>query len=615
MAVQFNVPSSPARSVSTISTFLGADFTNSPAAVSEAQSPNCINMIRDVPGKVRKCMGYHTINDYKAKINGFHYIHGETDGVVHAGTKLYKDGAVIFEGMNDDRSKSWQFEGKLYIVDGKQFLVYDGEKVEAVTQNAYIPTLTIAKRPSSGGTAYEPLNLLSAGFTELFAGTASDTAYHLSFGGLDAKTVEVKILNSAGEWVNKKEDVDFKVDRANGIVNFTTVPGVSPLTGEDNVKITAYRTVEGYAEKINKCTIGIQYGINGALDRLFLSGNPDFVNYDWYSQQFEPSYFPDTGYSIIGTSRSKLVGYSIINNYIAAHKDDMEKDQCIILREGALINSEPSFRIVGTLQGVGAIAKDTFCYLGTEPLYLTRSGIHAVTTPDSGEKYSQNRSYYLNGKLLKEQNMENAFACVYNDMYWLCINNVAYLLDGLQSLPAQGEPYSTRQYVGFYITDIPANVMWTLNGKLYIGTIDGRVCEFYTDPNNLESYNRDGLPIEAIWETPDIDGRLFYKNKTFRYLAVRLKAASVATLEIYSKKNEKWSFIKKDSSSGRQFSFSNISFSNFIFSSDKTQKIISTKLRIKKVDKATFRLFNSELNEPFGIFDIAFEFVENGNHK
>lgn len=194
---------------------------------------------------------------------------------------------------------------------GKQFLVYDGEKVEAVTQNAYIPTLTIAKRPSSGGTAYEPLNLLSAGFTELFAGTASDTAYHLSFGGLDAKTVEVKILNSAGEWVNKKEDVDFKVDRANGIVNFTTAPGVSPLTGEDNVKITAYRTVEGYAEKINKCTIGIQYGINGALDRLFLSGNPDFVNYDWYSQQFEPSYFPDTGYSIIGTSRSKLVGYSI----------------------------------------------------------------------------------------------------------------------------------------------------------------------------------------------------------------------------------------------------------------------------------------------------------------
>ena len=72
MAVQFNVPSSPARSVSTISTFLGADFTNSPAAVSESQSPNCINMIRDVPGKVRKCMGYHTVKDYKAKINGFH---------------------------------------------------------------------------------------------------------------------------------------------------------------------------------------------------------------------------------------------------------------------------------------------------------------------------------------------------------------------------------------------------------------------------------------------------------------------------------------------------------------------------------------------------------------
>ena len=63
------------------------------------------------------------------------------------------------------------------------------------------------------------------------------------------------------------------------------------------------------------------------------------------------------------------------------------------------------------------------------------------------------------------------------------------------------------------------------------------------------------------------------------------------------------------------FSFSSLSFSNFIFSSDKVQKIMSTKLRIKKVDSTSYRLFNSELNEPFGIFDIALEYVENGNHK
>ena len=56
-------------------------------------------------------------------------------------------------------------------------------------------------------------------------------------------------------------------------------------------------------------------------------------------------------------------------------------------------------------------------------------------------------------------------------------------------------------------------------------------------------------------------------------------------------------------------------FSKFTFSTDKTQKIISTKLRIKKVDKARFRLINDALNEPFSLFNIALEVVENGNYK
>ena len=98
-------------------------------------------------------------------------------------------------------------------------------------------------------------------------------------------------------------------------------------------------------------------------------------------------------------------------------------------------------------------------------------------------------------------------------------------------------------------------------------------------------------------------------------MAVRLKSAVATTLEIYVQKRGIWSFIKKDKYSARYLSFSNSIFSKFSFSSDKTQKIISSKLRVKKVDKARFQFINAELNEPFGLFDIALEFVENGNHK
>lgn len=617
MATKFSIPSSPSRSVLTISTFLGADFTNSPAAVSENQSPNCKNMIRDVPGKVRKCMGYKKIAEYDDQINGYHYIRGEQYGLVHAGTKMYYNGVVKYSDANNARSKSWQFDNKLYIVDGKKLLVWDGAEVKPASEYAKIPTVTIAKAPNGGGTSYEDLNLIQPGFIELFAGTEGDTAYHMTFGGLDDTTVKAYILDSSGSWAEKTENTDFTVDRENGIINFTAAPGKSPVTGEDNVKITAYRTVSGYADRINKCCIGTQYGLKGAMDRLFLSGNPDYINQDWFSDQNDPTYFADTYYSSLGTSKSAIMGYSVINNYLATHKDEMETDQFIVLREGVLADNKPVFRSVNTLQGAGAIAKDTFAYLSSEPLFLTRSGVYAITAQDiTGEKYGQNRSFYLNGKLLKESDLEKSFAFVYKDMYWLCVNGVAYILDGLQPMQTdKSMPYSTRQYAGFYRTNIPANCMWEKDGNLYFGTTDGRVCEFYSDSDALASYNDDGEKIEAIWETPDLDGKLFYKNKTFRYLAVRLKSAVATTLEMYVQKRGLWSFIKKDNYTARYLSFGSVVFSKFTFSSDQTQKIIPTKLRVKKVDKARFRFVNSELNEPFGLFDIALEYVENGNHK
>lgn len=617
MATKFSIPSSPSRSVLTISTFLGADFTNSPAAVSENQSPNCKNMIRDVPGKVRKCMGYKKIAEYDDQINGYHYIRGEQYGLVHAGTKMYYNGVVKYSDANNARSKSWQFDNKLYIVDGKKLLVWDGSEVKPASEYAKIPTVTIAKAPNGGGTSYEDLNLIQPGFTELFAGTESDTAYHMTFGGLDDTTVKAYILDSSGSWAEKTENTDFTVDRENGIINFTAAPGKSPVTGEDNVKITAYRTVSGYADRINKCCIGTQYGLKGSMDRLFLSGNPDYINQDWFSDQNDPTYFADTYYSSLGTSKSAIMGYSVINNYLATHKDEMETDQFIVLREGVLADNKPVFRSVNTLQGAGAIAKDTFAYLSSEPLFLTRSGVYAITAQDiTGEKYGQNRSFYLNGKLLKESDLEKSFAFVYKDMYWLCVNGVAYILDGLQPMQTdKSMPYSTRQYAGFYRTNLPANCMWEKDGNLYFGSTDGRVCEFYSDSDALVSYNDDGEKIEAIWETPDLDGKLFYKNKTFRYLAVRLKSAVATTLEMYVQKRGLWSFIKKDNYTARYLSFGSVVFSKFTFSSDQTQKIIPTKLRVKKVDKARFRFVNSELNEPFGLFDIALEYVENGNHK
>lgn len=613
---QFSVPAAPSRSILVIDEFHGVDFTNSPTNVDEKKSPNAPNMIRDVPGKVRKSMGWHTVKQYSERINGVHFRREDTDGLVHSGTKLYKGDDKVYSEANDERSQSWQFGENLYIVDGKALLTYDGTDVKLTSTAAKIPTLTIAKSPTGGGTPFEDLNLIQPAFIELFAGTETDKVYSMTFSGLDA-VVLVEELQSNGTWKTLSAGTDYTADLAAGKVTFTTAPGKSPITGEDNVRITASRLVAGYADRINKCRFGTLFGVNGAADRLFLSGNPDFVNYDWHSGQNDPTYWPDTGYSVIGTEKSAIVGYSIINDRLATHKDDQADGRNVVIRQGDLVDSEAVFPVVNTLQGQGAVATYSFAYLVNEPLFLTKLGVYAITAQDiTGEKYAQNRSFFVNGKLLKEENLQEAFAFVYKDLYWLCINGVAYILDGLQPLQTdKSMPYSTRQYAAFYRTNVPARVMWEREGQLFFGSPDGRICQFYDDPASQLSYNDDGQPIYCCWETPDFSGKLFYKNKTFRFLAVRLAAAIATSVKLYGRRRGIWTFIKEDDTRARYFNWQYLDWSKFSWSNDETPQVITTKVRIKKVDKSRFRIENDALNEPFGINDVAIEYVENGNFK
>ena len=211
--------------------------------------------------------------------------------------------------------------------------------------------------------------------------------------------------------------------------------------------------------------------------------------------------------------------------------------------------------------------------------------------------------------------MDDAVATVYNDMYILAVNNQLYILDGLQATRTdRSEPYATRQYVGFYCTGVPAICIWN-DEALFFGTSDGKICRFHTDVESLDSYNDDGEAIYACWETPDLDGQLFYKNKTFRYFAIRMMKALRTSVKLYSQKLGNWSFIKEDTSSGVAFDFENIDFELFSFSTDRSEKVVHTKVRVKKVDKARFKVENDKLNEPFGLFDLALEYIESGNYK
>lgn len=712
-----NAPAPPKRSVLDISELRGVDLFNAPANVDDSRSPDAPNMIRDVPGKVRKRMGYEQTDAYDGRINGVFYLLDEegTHRIVHAGTKLYDGETVIYEDMNDTRSKAWQFDQKLYLLDGKTYLVYglleDKEaaadqpqkkyQVKKVSEIAYVPTVIISRNPEGGGTALLPLNLLSRKWTDSFYGKENVKEYQLTAKNLDDTPVTAKKMKSDGTWQDLKETADFSVDRKTGKVTFVTAPGVSPKTGEDNVKITASKIrgsyektsdsfsaeagqtqftlsalavgdeevvakvleasgsfseikegggitvdrsekkvtfsaapgvspesgrdnvvieyqgmTETYEDRINRCDVSVLYGINGAADRLFATGNPKYPNQDWYSQMNDPTFFGDLWYATLGQDSSRILGYSIVNGRLAAHKDEGEDGRNVILRSGTLENGSAAFPIVGTLQGAGALGKYSFSYLSNEPLFLTALGVYAITPADiTGERYAESRSFYINRALNEEPGREEAVGCTFQDFYLLAVNNRVYVLDGLQKLYVKNQPYSTYQYECYYLENIPARVMWVHNGRLWFGTEDGKIMRFYNNPEAQESYNDCGAPILSHWDLPDIDGKLFYKNKTFRYFAVRLASAIATGLRVQVQKRGVWYDLFDSGAKARYFDFGYIDFEKLSFSSDRTPRTIGTKIKVKKADKARFRLENNELNEPFGIYNIALEYVESGNYK
>lgn len=59
---------------------------------------------------------------------------------------------------------------------------------------------------------------------------------------------------------------------------------------------------------IEHCCTYSTFGV-GNDTRVFVSGNAEHPNRDWQSATYNPEYFPDTGYTDLGSSNTAIMGY------------------------------------------------------------------------------------------------------------------------------------------------------------------------------------------------------------------------------------------------------------------------------------------------------------------
>ncbi len=676
-AISYRNVSKPTEKVLEITSFAGIDLSSAPADIDKSRSPNAPNMMPDSKGNPVKRPGFTFIKTLSGRINGSFKLGDKR--LIHAGTKLFSDGEKIYDKMANEISSAQIVGKKLYIFDGLKALVYDGMDVKPLCEVAYIPTVLISKNADEciketvlkgdgtstefalerepveiisvtvkevstnytlngetlmletapeenskitvtakyknepGGSTKEEFNLISNRWKESFlCDTGTEKIFTLSQKNLSDEAVKVWVMDENGDLIEKTEGIDFTVDRENGRVTFLSTVSKTPIVGEDNLIIEAEKSFDGNADKINFCKKSITYDAGAASTRIFVCGNPNEKHRDYWCAAGDPTYWPDIYYSDITNERSEIIGYSIIDGYLATHISPALDGRSIVLRNSAIDDSgNAAFPVVKHLQGEEALAENSFVYMEKEPLFITKRGVYAVTAEDiSAEKYTQNRSYFINKAICSDPNLKNAFCAKWKQFYVIALSGKLYLIDTGQRSYQRGEPLSSFQYECYLWTDINARVIWEDEGKLFFGDENGNIGEF-----SEGKYSDNGKAINACWTLPDFAGDIFWKNKTVKTVAIELAPYAQNKVRLEVKINGFWSVLKEWMDKISYFSWSDMSWNNFTWNGNSMPRTVTLKTRIKKFDKAGFRIVCDEKDKAFGIYGFSVEFTENGRYK
>ena len=465
--------------------FRGVDFTD--REVSLHRSPDSLNLWKDYKN-LGKCIetrpDIELVATYDNTIYGlFFYRVGNTEMmIVHSGTKLYRvEGntkIVLFTGMKPAKSNAFVYNQILYIKDGINYLRYDGETIAQVT--GFIPTTSIARKPAGGGTVYQDVNMLSAWRKNTFLADGESKDYYLDAMDIDGEAPVVLVNGNTMAY-----GTDFDYSPSVGKVTFTVAPP-KPLTdGQDNVIITYKKTVTGYADRINKCTL-LQVFDN----RVFFSGNKDYPNTVWHSSLNDPSYCSDLDYYNEGLDLSPVKSMVAGNNALWVFKEPSQANTTVFYHN-PVVDAEYGKIYPSTHSNISTGCIATGINFNDDIAFFSDRGMEAINGDVTTEQVVAHRSSMIDSRLLAETNYKNMILEEWEGYLLVIIDNKVYLADSRAMVVNQNH----NEYEWFY-WELDKNITCTKvhNGVLYLGTAEG----IYTLTNNAT--DRD---IESYWTTTE----------------------------------------------------------------------------------------------------------------
>lgn len=393
----------------------------------------------------------------------------------------YKEGVIatqdaLFSDMNARKSASFIFNNRLYIIDGKNYLVYDGKTVKKVTDNAYIPTTYKNIVPSGEnadiGLQYEQRNILQPKFRHTFIADGETKEFYLNENLLN-EISEVKVYDKV-----MTEGNDYTVDLANGKITFATAPAkpeeTVQITGSNGeadvpypefyagVEITAkkvFTSVSGITEAcseistlITDCTIAAIYD-----GRVFLSGNPNYPNHLFYCGRnstgyADPSFFGVLDYQLDGVGNTPITGMIVVADTLMVLKGDTQQDGSTYFHAPSSTNLDLQPKVYPSTQGLSGSGCLGACInFLDDPIFVSRLGVEGVGQLSVRyERAVEHRSSLIDAKLVN-MDLNNAVLEEWNGYLLLLVDGKMFMADSRQKYThAIGVP----QYEWYYIEDV-----------------------------------------------------------------------------------------------------------------------------------------------------------------
>lgn len=549
--------------------FRGVDYTN--YEVSLYRSPDAKNMWKNYKslGKgIETRPDLEKFLDMNNTVFGlfFYTISQVEHMIIHCGVSLYDYNMVTKEmktlkalGMNPRRSQSFIYQNLFYIKDGINYLVYDGETISEVI--GYIPTTTISRTPSGGGTVFEGVNMLSKYRKNSFCADGESKIYVCDVETFTSSTVKV--------WINGEEKTDgFTVNVSAGTVTFDIAPEAPLTDGQDNVIIEFEKEVLGYSERINKCTLLAVFD-----DRVFFSGNQDYPNVLWHCSINDPTYVVDTDYYNEGLDLSPVKALVPGNNALWVFKEPSQANTTVFYHTPSpthvndiLVNVYPCQHSSIT---TGCVA--TGINFNDDIVFFSDRGMEGISGDVTTEQVIAHRSTLVDPKMTTETNYKNMILQEWEGYLLVIIDNKIYLADSRCLYTNQNH----NEYEWFY-WEISKNIQSATvkNGVLYLCSVaengNSAIYTLIKTDNDIESYwttcldncgypqmqkitNKRGCVIDLTGEKLKLEVRT--DNEQFEEIDTFINTKDYIVPRI---KKKKWKDIQLKLSSNKPFGLERI---------------------------------------------------------